>query len=311
MGRILTTYETPKERLCQTWQENLREFGQEHEFPVEAMESLTGDLQTVSENDRLFELFRSWEEAYWKSPELDYETLWKELERAGEEEGVSGYTLDLLFAIGISRRTWELYEERGISRRIFHDSMADLHWKLLECRKMYGIWGTFVAWWFPWWFELKRFALGRLQFELVPFEHEYEKDGIVLHEDSTVINVHIPSCGPLSPEKCRDSYARAAEFFRGHFQDRPVVFMCESWLLYPPHEKILPEHSNIRTFMSDYDVFKVVEDNGDLWRIFYGAEKNGFENLPEHTGLERAYKKWLLEGHKAGYGYGVYVYRKD
>ena len=305
----MTIYETSKEVLCRTWQENLKNFCQEHEFPAEARESLHRDLQKVCENSRLFELFRSYEEAYWKNPELDYAALWKDLETAGEEEQISGYTLDLLFAIGISRRTWELYEEKGISRQIFHDSMADLHWKLLECHKMYGIWGTFVAFWFPWWFELKRFALGRLQFELIPFEHEYEKDGIAFHKDTTVINVHIPSCGPLDPETCKASYAQAAEFFGDQFRDRPLVFVCESWLLYPPHREILPEHSNIRKFMADYDVFETVEDNGDLWRIFYGAEKDGFENLPENTGLERGYKKWLLEGHKAGYGWGVYVYR--
>lgn len=306
----MTVYETSREALSRTWQENLQQFGEEHEFPIEAREALAKTLETIGENDRLYELFRSYEEAYWENPSIDYDQLLKDLEKAGKEEGVSHYTLDLLFLIGISRRTWELYEEKGISREIFHDSMADMHWKLLECHRMYGIWGTFVAGWFPWWFELKRFALGRLQFELIPFGDEYEKDGVVLHKDTTVINVHIPSCGPLKPELFKDSYARAEKFYGDVLQGRPLVFVCHSWLLFQPHEEILPEYSNIRAFMADYDVYGTEEGNGDLWRIFYGAEENGFENLPENTGLEKAYKKWLTAGHMAGASKGVYVYRK-
>lgn len=305
----MTLYENSKEKISAAWQDNLKSFGKEHSFPEEARYALGEALRAVCRNDRLFELFRSYEERYWENPCMDYESLWKDL-KAAEEEGISEYTLDLLFLIGISRRTWELYEEKGISREVFHDSMADMHWKLLECHRMYGIWGTFVAGWFPWWFELKRFALGRLQFELIPFEDEYEKDGIVLHKGDTVINVHIPSCGPLRYEDVQASYKEAAEFYKDVFADKPVVFVCFSWLLFTAHREILPTESNIRSFLFDYDVYRTEENNGDLWRIFYGAEEKGFDNLPENTGLERAYKKWLLAGHMAGAAKGVYVYRR-
>ena len=35
------------------------------------------------------------------------------------------------------------------------------------------------------------------------------------------------------------------------------------------------------------------------------------DRLPENTGLERAYKKWLVDGHMAGYARGVYLYRPE
>ena len=89
------------------------------------------------------------------------------------------------------------------------------------------------------------------------------------------------------------------------------MFVCESWLLFPANKEILPEQSNIRRFLSDYDVYRTRENNNDLWRIYYGAEQNDFENLPENTGLERAYKKWLLSGHMAGQSWGVYRYEKE
>lgn len=307
----MTVYKTAREEILKDWQANLQDFASEHEFPVEATESLQDALEIIGADDRLYAIFRTWEENYWKDPDMDYQTLWATLEALDGTDGISKYTLELLFIIGISRRTRELYEEQGISMEIFHDSMADMHWKLLECHKMYGIWGTFVIEWFPWWFRLKRFALGRLQFERITFGDEYEKDGLILHKDSPVINVHIPSCGPLDPEAFKASYAKSAEFYKEEFQDQPLVFVCNSWLLFPAHKEILPEHSNIRAFLSDYDVYETNEDNGDLWRIYYGAEEKGFENLPENTGLERAYKKWLVDGHMAGYARGVYLYRPE
>ena len=299
---------TTRRDLCREWQENFRAFAKEHEFPEEAEVFLDGALELIGKNDHLFDVFAAWERTYWDNPNMDYVLLQETLESLDGEEGISKYTFELLFLIGISRRTWELYQQRGISREIFHDSMADLHWKLLECHRMHGVWGTFVMSWFPWWFQLKRFALGRLQFELIPFEDDYEKDGWVLSKGSPVINVHIPSCGPLDPEEVKASYAKAAEFYQAELGENPVVFVCESWLLFPANKDILPENSNIRTFMADYDVYKVQENDKDLWRIYYGEEEYGFRNLPENTGLERAYKKWLLGGHMAGQAWGVYKY---
>ena len=105
-----------------------------------------------------------------------------------------------------------------------------------------------------------------------------------------------------------DAYARAAEFYKDVMGTYPLVFVCESWLLFPAHKEILPENSNIRRFLADYGVYRTEETNKDLWRIYYGAEQNDGANLPEHTGLERAYKKWLLDGHMAGQSWGVYRY---
>ena len=307
----MTSYKTDRKEILKDWQENLKAFAAEQEFPEEATESLKDALEIIGADDRLYAIFRTWEEKYWEDPNMDYNALWETLEALDGTDGISKYTLELLFIIGISRRTWELYQEKGISREIFHDSMADMRWKLLECHRMYGIWGTFVIRWFPWWFQLKRFALGRLQFELVRFGETYEKDGLVLEKDSPVVNVHIPSCGPLKPDAVKASYAKAAEFYKEEFRENPLVFVCNSWLLFPAHKEILPEHSNIRAFMDDFDVYGTEEDNGDLWRIYYGAEEKGFENLPETTGLERAYKNWLLAGHMAGHSKGVYRYRPE
>ena len=241
---------------------------------------------------------------------MDYKKILNELKDVSPSCGVHTYTLHMLFFIILSRKTRKIYEERGIAPEIFRASMMDLHWKLLECKKMFGIWGTSVADWQIWWFEVKRFALGRFQYELVPFEDTYEKNGISLHPGDLVINVHIPSCGPLRREEYMQSYAMAADFFRDSFEDRPVVFFCESWMLFPEHRLFLPKTSNILGFMQDYDIYKEEYNNGDLWRIFYEDHKKPAEELPQDTGLQRAYRSWLMEGHQAGLGFGVFIYDK-
>ena len=132
-------YKTDKNEICQEWRDNLAAFAKEHEFPKEAVDALSGALELTIGNDHLYDVFTQWEQNYWENPNMDYILLQNTLESLDGEEGISKYTFALLFMIGISRHTWELYQKQGISREIFHDSMADMHWKLLECHRMYDI----------------------------------------------------------------------------------------------------------------------------------------------------------------------------
>ena len=296
--------------LKQEWMENLDLFTREMDYPREAAVSLSQSLEQVFKSPEALSILTDADLTYSNNIHMDYKKILNELKDVSPSCGVHTYTLHMLFFIILSRKTRKIYEERGIAPEIFRASMMDLHWKLLECKKMFGIWGTSVADWQIWWFEVKRFALGRFQYELVPFEDNYEKNGISLHPGDLVINVHIPSCGPLRREEYMQSYAMAADFFRDSFEDRPVVFCCESWMLFPEHRLFLPKTSNILGFMQDYDIYKEEYNNEDLWRIFYEDHKKPAEELPQDTGLQRAYRSWLMEGHQAGLGFGVFIYDK-
>ncbi len=296
--------------LKQEWMENLDLFTREMDYPREAAVSLSQSLEQVFKSPEALSILTDADLTYSNNIHMDYKKILNELKDVSPSCGVHTYTLHMLFFIILSRKTRKIYEERGIAPEIFRASMMDLHWKLLECKKMFGIWGTSVADWQIWWFEVKRFALGRFQYELVPFEDTYEKNGISLHPGDLVINVHIPSCGPLRREEYMQSYAMAADFFRDSFEDRPVVFFCESWMLFPEHRLFLPKTSNILGFMQDYDIYKEEYNNGDLWRIFYEDHKKPVEELPQDTGLQRAYRSWLMDGHQAGLGFGVFIYDK-
>ncbi len=237
----------------------------------------------------------------------DYGRLLTLADEAAVSIGVHEYTTELLVYMLLSKPLLSRYRERGIDEAIFWNSMLDLKYKLEECKAVKGVCGSFVAWWFEGFFNLTRFALGRLQFEIVPFGTSYEKNGKTLTPDSKVINVHIPRTGtPLLPEECEDAYRRAAVFFADRIEG-DKAFVCYSWLLYPDNETILTDQSNIVRFMKRYDVFHwgIDKNKRDLWRLFDTDESHP-DRLPTDTTARRLYAEHIRRGGKLGWGHGVF-----
>ena len=191
--------------------------------------------------------------------------------------------------------------------------MYDLKYKIIECHLVHNVWGSFVASWFPGFFYLNRFGFGKLQFEIIKFNDEYEKDGIKLTTESKVLNVHIPRTGGRLDEESRKlSYAMAAEFYKDRLGGEPIIFVCSSWLLFPKHYEMMKPTSNLYAFMADYDVFKsgLYDNYGQTWRLFDTPYNEDHSKLPQNTSLRREYVKLMDSGEKTGWGRGVYVYNK-
>lgn len=278
------------------------------DFPEEAAAALLADHRRLTDCPRGAETLRTWVETYDRDIHMDYAAALKAVEEAAEEAGVHRYAAGMLLYLCLTRRLGELYRQRGLDEEIYRGSCSDLLWKLRECREMYGVWGTFVAWWEPGFYELTRFALGRLQFELVDFPTGY---GEPPQGMTRAINVHIPSCGRLRREEYLDAYRQAARFFAGAFPGERVAFTCSSWMLFPPNRQLLGPDSGVVGFMSDYEIFASGSENGDLWRIF-GREYDGDPStLGEETSMRRAYKAWLSAGNSAGWGSGIFFLEKD
>ena len=289
----------------------LLEICKELEFPQEAADEMCAAWQKIDGCVEAAENFNHYIAEYEKDCHLDWKELLAQTDRAAEAAGVHKYTAELLIFLCLTKQLKVYYEAAEIDEKIWHDSCMDLHWKLMECKKVYGIWGSFVAFWYPGFFILDRFALGRLQFELIDFPAGYEEAGRKRPEGMTkAINVHIPSCGKLTREDCEASYNKAAEFFGDAFAGEQVAFRCGSWLLFEQHPTFLGEKSGIVQFMRRYDVFKKGESNSDLWRIFNKEYDGTPDMLPENTQLQRVYKNWLKAGNSAGYGEGIFLYQK-
>ena len=285
----------------------LLSFFKEFEYEMSDAEFLFSAYEKIEKCHEASLLFKEIIKCY----EIDFKLLYKELVidktvKAANLSSVHPYTAMLLIHILMSKRLRKLYRENGIDYVIFKDTLLDLKWKLLECKAVKGIVGISSFRWFEGFYRLERFALGRLQFELLAAKCDYEKDGIVLKKgESTVINVHIPRTGkPIDKESCDASYDAARKFFK-KMTGEDLHFACRSWLLFPENKKILPGKSNVYRFMSEYDIVSFEYNLGeDLWRLFDTEEKNP-DKLPTDTTLRRLYVEHLKNGGRVGEGYGI------
>ena len=284
-------------------------FLDEFAYSAEDAEVLLRAYDVISAKNAAKTLFFEALSAYEKDCKIDYKKEILERSRMIENlTKIHRYTVDLLLFICMSKHLKTLYAERAIDMQIYKDSVLDLKWKLAECKAVKGICGSFVASWFTGFFDLTRFALGRLQFEVITMEKDYEKNGVKLEKDvSKVINVHIPRTGtPLDQESCDASYAAARVFFEEE-AGKNAPFVCHSWLLYPENKDILSPTMNTYRFMSEYDIVAWdINEGQDLWRLFDTHELNP-DRLPTNGSFRRAYVDHLKKGGRVGWGFGVKI----
>ena len=278
-------------------------------FPEEAVKSLETDFGRIAadcENVRIFDKYRT----EFLDDSDDTRSMCEGLERVAKNSGVHIYSVHFLFLMYCAEALHEKYAANGLPENMYFDLMNDLKCKLIECRDVHGVWGTFVFdWYFHHHFALKLFALGRFQYEKRDFcEEHFEGGGVTLNKGDTVLGFHIPSSGPMTREMRLDSYKRAYDFFGDG--KSPVVITCGSWLIYPENKNIYPEGSNLSDFIDDFRILESVEKDefGDAWRVF-GRDYNGStEGFPKKTTLQRNFAEWLDAGKKTGWGYGVIVF---
>lgn len=279
-------------------------------FPADAMEVLQSACDSMLGNRAVRALLAEAEEMLFFGEEKKFLVP---LEKIPTICDVDRRTSDMVWLLLCAEPLRLLYRERKISEQIWVDTMSDLRYKLMECYKTYGVWGTFVTSWYGNFYRLGRFALGRLQYEKKPFRFEEGMcyRGLVRAGD-LVLHTHIPSSGPLLYEDVMDSLRRAYDFYREDLREGKLVFDCSSWLLYPPYFKtVFAEGSNLHRFGSLFDVIQEKEDTeyADFWRVF-GLPYSD-ENLlaaPTDTSLRRRMKDYLLSGGKMGSGYGVILF---
>jgi hypothetical protein len=157
---------------------------------------------------------------------------------------------------------------------------------------------------------LERFALGRLQFELMSLKKPGAYRGKVFPEGTTVINVHIPRTGTrLDHAEVEKAYKMARKFFADAFPAGPAIFNCSSWLLYPWNLEVLSPSSNLRAFIGDYEIVRSgdYEDYSSLWRLFDCNYTGNPDDLPQDSSLRRAYAARVKRGEPTGYGVGFFL----
>lgn len=229
----------------------------------------------------------------------------EQLQYISDKTGIHPYTTNMAVLLSAAEQLLLVYENQGFPQELMWNSLEDLRYKLWECHQMYGIWGTFVPHWFQRFYILQCFKLGRLEYEMIPCK--WDLPGIPT--GTPVINIHIPSCGPLNSDTVEDSLSQACTFYRQDFNG-PIPFVCNSWMLYPPMaEQVFAPNSNLLDFYQRFINLQQEPDieNKDFWRIFGCAySKEGLASTPAKTALQKSLLTYLRSGNTMGTGLGIF-----
>jgi len=281
---------------------------QQLSFPQDSREQLLQDLAKLDKSALAGILA-----PYGQTENCDYLQMLEQMQLLCAGRGIREYCANMLLFLCLAPTLKRRYAQRCIPEHIFYDSLMDLRYKLEECRLVKGELGTFVPKWYTGFFDLTRFALGRLQFELKPLKKDCVLDGIPFSEESTAINIHIPRTGTrLDHGLVLDAYAQAADFFRSAFPDGNIVFTCHSWMLYPWIETVLHPDSNMAAFYRDFTIIDSgnYPDYRDAWRLFDCPYTGDPDKLPTDSSLRRAYVQRIREGKPLGWGRGAFLYKQ-
>lgn len=216
-------------------------------------------------------------------------------EKLGEDEGSIKMLLCQLEGV---RRDYDRYMQRGISHEVYVDTMKCFTRFIRECGEKHD--GKLFydrAYWSYRQVAMTIFRVGAL-------EYEFRK-----HEDVDALTIHIPSDADFSPASVEASLKAADEMFKACYPEyHSAFFMCNSWLLSPTLQKLLPETSNIVAFQKRFDLVKTDDSHTACipWVFKCDVEDDmDYSTLPEKTTLQRNIKAHLLKGGVVGTGYGI------
>lgn len=196
------------------------------------------------------------------------------------------------------------HADRGIPDEISWETLTDLGHELTSSRLLTSANGLDASWNLPRVLRGTSYQLGRLTFER-GLPQPDPSDHPILQPGQTGIGTHVPAgAGPLHPDACDDSFARARDFFPRHFSEQPAAFGCHSWLMDDQLAVYLPETSNIIQFQRRFDRFtdRELADWAPLEHLFHRRFKGKhppttlLDELPQETTLQRAIITHLRNG---------------
>ncbi len=133
----------------------------------------------------------------------------------------------------------------------------------------------------------------------------------VLSKDDIVLDVHIPGGTRLDNEECRKAFADAISFYKTYFEyEQCRGFVCESWLLDPQMQKLLPETSNIYRFQREFYLYPVLSDEIQTFQNLFGTRDTDLSKVTVTTSLQSAVADYLKKGNHMCMG-GMFILESD
>ncbi|MCK5806323.1 MAG: DUF5596 domain-containing protein [Lentisphaeria bacterium] len=120
---------------------------------------------------------------------------------------------------------------------------------------------------------------------------------LALSPGDMILEVHIPSGGSMTLDRCQDSMRQALEFFPRHFPDTHFVgFATHSWILNPQLEQIYRADSNMVKWQRELYLFPVPSSNQAGVFFVFGKHEIDVNTAPRNTSLRRAFVDHLANG---------------
>ena len=279
-----------------------------HGFPKKSISDLISSYNKIKNCEKALKIFERQVALYEKNLMFDYNMAFQNIKTACAMCGTTEETGLLLFLICLTEHLQDLYKQNNIDNSLFDGVIFDIKSKNSECYTIRKVYGTFVEYWFPRFFDLTRFAMGRLQFEPIFVSNDINVENIHIESGSLLINVHIPSGAPLVTEDCIKSFQAAYDMFSPFFDNGIVSFYCGSWMLSPYNRTILGENSNIIKFMNFFKIYEADKTiQGDLWRVFGMEDCSDYNLLPQNNTLQKAYAKCVQTNQIPVFGRGIMI----
>lgn len=140
------------------------------------------------------------------------------------------------------------------------------------------------------------------------WKEEWEK---ILEDGDILIDMHIPAGGGMTPEKCIDSFRKAAAFFSERYPGKfKPVFISHSWIFNTQFEEKLPD-SNLAKLMRECYLFPHASNGRD--GLFFLFEDSNFKDpsqAPRNTSVRRAALEILESGERLRTG-GMLLFAED
>lgn len=117
---------------------------------------------------------------------------------------------------------------------------------------------------------------------------------VMLVPGEKAVAVHIPEGADLSPDSIDASLHAAKSYYENH------ILVCESWMLDPHLEFILPQSSRLVNFMHRFYKIPVKADRPQILERVMGFDftMEKLLEFPCTTSLQSSLKKYLLEGNE-------------
>ncbi len=121
----------------------------------------------------------------------------------------------------------------------------------------------------------------------------------VLAKGDTVLDMHIPSGGGMSPEACLDSLSRAVPFFRKTFPEKPFeTINCVSWIYNTQFEDMLGPEANLVKHLRELYLYPVWSSGNDGLFFLFHTDDVDPATARQDTSMRRAVVEHLAAGRR-------------